>query len=306
MNKAIVGAVGAMSIALSLACSSASIPAGGDFDGKLAIKLAEEHLAFGTRVPGSKGWQEAGDWMVAKLNVLADTVFEQRWTHKLVNGDSIPQRNIIAQFNPKSTERVLYVVHWDTRPIADNEADPEDQKKPIMGANDGASGVALLIALADALHKNKTSMGVDLLFVDGEDYGDFTEETDVLIGSKYFAQNIPWPSYRPLFGVVWDMIGGKDLKIYQEQNSLAGAPEVVTRVWKAAADAGHADVFIPQPKYAVMDDHIPLLEVGLRVIDVIDLDYKYHHSLQDTFDKLSEESLRKVGTVALSLVRTKE
>lgn len=285
-----------------VACSETRSASADQFNGEQALEYIKEHVAFGPRVPGTEGWRKAGDWIVAKMKERADTVFEQTWMHKLADGDSLPMRNIIAQYNPEATQRILYVVHWDTRPIADNESDPKKRNTPIEGANDGASGVGLMVALADALKKSPPTVGVDLVFVDGEDYGDFGAETDVLIGSKYFAKNQPFPDYRPLFGVVWDMVGGKNLKIYQEQNSLAGAPEVVKRVWKIAADKGHSNVFVPQPKYAVLDDHIPLLQAGLRVINVIDLDYSYHHKLSDTVDKLSAESLAAVGSVALALI----
>lgn len=301
MKRYIISSIVAVSV---IACSNGQPQSASSFDGKLALDFAKAHLEFGPRVPGTTGWSQAADHMVAELEKTADTVFEQRWTHQLANGDSIPQRNIIAQFNPDKKDRILYVVHWDTRPIADNELDSAERAKPIIGANDGASGVALLLALSDALSKSRPNVGVDLLFVDGEDYGNFTTETDVLIGSTYFAKNPPWENYKPLFGVVWDMIGGKDLKVYKEQNSMAGAPEVVSRVWNVAADKGLSDVFVPQTGYAVLDDHIPLLQAGLRVINVIDLDFPHHHTHRDTFDKLSAESLRKIGTVALALLQS--
>jgi Zn-dependent M28 family amino/carboxypeptidase len=174
---------------------------------------------------------------------------------------------------------------------------------PVPGANDGASGVALFIALGDVLKKTPPSVGVDLLFVDGEDYGDFSKNQDVLLGSTYFASNLPSPGYRPLFGVLWDMIGDRDLEIYQEGNSIQQAPEVVKRVWDQAADLGYGRYFIPQYRYTVTDDHIPLLKAGLRVIDVIDFQYPPHHTPQDTFDKVSSESLQIAGDVATALVQ---
>jgi hypothetical protein len=147
-------------------------------------------------------------------------------------------------------------------------------------------------------------MGVDLVFVDGEDYGNFDSMQDVLMGSTYFATHLPSPAYRPIFGVLWDMIGDKDLLIKQEQNSTAQAPEVVRKVWDTAKDLGHDDVFVEQSTpYGITDDHIPLLQAGLRVIDVIDLEYPYHHRPSDTLDKISAKSLSIVGDVAEALVR---
>ena len=279
------------------------------FDGEAAYRYAGTQVSFGPRIPGSPGWQKAGDWIVAQMRTRADTVIEQRWMHRLANGDSIPMRNILARFRPAATDRVLYMTHWDTRPVADNDPNPANRTKPILGANDGASGVGLFVALGDLLKKTPPNVGVDLLFVDGEDYGTFgpPKDVDVLIGSTYFASHLPSPGYQPIFGVLFDMIGDKDLDIYQEQNSLARAPEVVSRVWDMASKLGYSQYFIPEPKYAVTDDHIPLLQAGLRVIDVIDIDYgpannSYHHTLADTMDKISAKSLGIVGDVAAALV----
>ncbi len=278
------------------------------FDGQAAYNYAGIQVSFGPRVPGSPGWQKAGDWIVAQMRTRADTVIEQRWMHTLANGDSIPMRNILARFRPTATDRVLYVTHWDTRPVADQDPNPANRTKPILGANDGASGVGMFVALGDLLKKTPPNVGVDLLFVDGEDYGTFgPPDVDVLIGSTYFASHLPSPGYQPIFGVLFDMIGDKDLDIYQEQNSVARAPEVVSRVWNTAADLGYSRYFIPEAKYAVTDDHIPLLQAGLRVIDVIDIDYEspsenYHHTLADTMDKISAKSLGIVGDVAAALV----
>lgn len=272
------------------------------FDGDAAYRYAGDQVAFGPRVPGTPAWHKAGDWIVAQMRTRSDTVIEQRWMHRLANGDSIPMRNIMARFRPAATDRVLYVTHWDSRPIADNDPNPANRKTAIPGADDGASGVGLFVALGDALKKTPPNVGVDLLFVDGEDYGNFDANTDVLIGSTYFAQHLPSAGYRPVFGVLWDMIGQKDLVLKQEQNSLARAPEVVSRVWQTAADLGYGKVFVNQTLGAITDDHVPLLEAGLRVIDVIDMDYPPHHTLGDTMDKISAKSLGIVGDVATALV----
>ena len=285
--------------------SAAGSVADGAFDGDAALDYVRQQLAFGPRVPGSEGHRRAGDWIVQMMRERADTVSEQRWTHVTAKGDSLPLRNVFARFRPEVAERVLYVTHWDTRPKADGANVPRDKRdSPIPGANDGGSGTALLVALGDVLKRVPPSVGVDFLFVDGEDYGEFgPPEVDVLLGSKYFAQHLPSPDYRPLFGVLWDMIGDRDLKIEQEAYSLRDAPEVVSRVWAKAASLGHGDVFLPVEGLAITDDHVPLLAAGLRVIDVIDLDYPWHHTHEDTIDKLSARSLQVVGEVALALVR---
>jgi glutaminyl-peptide cyclotransferase len=287
------------------------------FDGERAMSYVRAQLDFGPRVPGTAGHRRAGDWILAQMRERADTVIEQRWTHVTQRGDSLPLRNILARFRPDVAERVLYVAHWDTRPIAERDRNLGARQQPIPGANDGASGVALLIALADVLAKTPPTVGVDLLFVDGEDYGSFDDPQlrDVLIGSQYFAEHLPSPDYRPLFGVVWDMVGDRNLDIYQEQNSVTAAPEVVARVWQTAKDLGYGKYFLAEVTAPITDDHVPLNKKGLRVIDVIDLNYgptaedngalpgaTYHHTQQDTIDKVAARSLQIVGDVATALV----
>lgn len=273
------------------------------FDGQAAYAYIKTQLDFGPRVPGTAGHRQTGDWIVAQMQRTADTVSEQRWTHVTVKGDTLPLRNIFARFRPEAAERVLYVTHWDTRPISESAADPARRTLPVPGANDGGSGVALFLALGDALAKTPPSVGVDLLFVDGEDYGEFGPPLgDVLLGSTYFADHLPSPDYRPLYGVLWDMIGDRDLRIPQEGNSIAAAPEVVQRVWSVADELGYGSVFVPEAGEYITDDHVPLIRKGLRVIDVIDLDYPAHHTPDDLLDKVSVRSLQTVGDVALRLV----
>ena len=292
----------ALVLVIAAACERAG-PHAGKFDGESALKYAKVQVDFGPRVPATPAAQQAGDWIIARMKERADTVIVQSWTQTLSDGRQLPLRNILARFRPTLTDRVLYVTHWDTRPMSDEEQDPVKRKLPMPGANDGASGVGLLVAVGDALKKTPPAVGVDFLFVDGEDYGDFGQMTDVLMGSTYFASHLPSPGYRPIFGVLWDMIGDRDLLIKQEPNSLAQAPEVVRRVWDTAKQLGHDDVFVDQQTYPITDDHIPLLKAGLRVIDVIDLDYPYHHRPSDTVDKISARSLSIVGDVAEALLR---
>lgn len=272
------------------------------FDGERAFGYLRRQLDFGPRVPGTAGHRQAGDWLVGLLRDRADTVIVQEWVHVTLGGDSLPMRNVLARFRPAASERVLYVAHWDTRPVAERDPDPARRDLPIPGANDGASGVALLLGVADALRSEAPAVGVDLLFVDGEDFGDFDRDQDVLIGSAWFADHLPSPSYQPLFGVVWDMVADRDLRIHQEVHSVQAAPEVVARVWRAAEELGYGSVFVPQAKYSIDDDHLPLLRRGLRVIDVIDFEYPFHHQLADDLAAVSPAALQVVGDVALSLV----
>lgn len=274
------------------------------FDGRTALTYVQTQLDFGPRIPGSPGAQRCGDWIIAQMHARADTVVVQSWTHTTADHKTFPLRNILARWRPAATDRVLYITHWDTRPVSDESPNPAERALPVPGANDGASGVALFVALGDVLKRTPPTVGVDLLFVDGEDYGQFGPPLkDVLLGSTYFAAHPPDSAYRPLFGILWDMIGDRNLQIYQEGNSMQRAPEVVSRVWQQASDLGYADYFIPRYKYTITDDHVPLLDAGYRVIDVIDYDYQeFHHTPRDTFDKVSAHSLQVVGDVATALV----
>jgi glutaminyl-peptide cyclotransferase len=170
------------------------------FNGDSALSYARQQVAFGPRVPGTAGAVKAGDWIVQMMKLRADTVIEQHWKFKPAKGDSIPLRNILARFRPQATQRVLYITHWDTRPMADSDPVLGNRFDPIPGANDGASGVGLFIALADQLKKTPPTVGVDLLFVDGEDWGSNWEPpyADVLLGSQHFVNNLPSADYKPM------------------------------------------------------------------------------------------------------------
>jgi hypothetical protein len=296
----------AIAVALSVlsSCRGEQKARPGKFDGEAAIRYAKVQLDFGPRIPGTQGSLRAGDWLIQQMKQRADTVVVQSWTHVTQDGKQLPMRNIIARFKPHAAEHILYVTHWDTRPVSDEAEDPADRQKPVPGADDGAAGVGMFVALGDALKKNPPPSGVDLLFVDGEDYGQFDEKlADVLIGSAYFAAHPVDPGYKPIFGVLWDMIGDRDLSIKREAYSMQAAPEVVERVWQLAKDLGHDDVFVSADTGAITDDHVPLIRAGMRVIDVIDLDYPYHHRPTDTVDKISARSLSIVGEVAEALLR---
>ena len=274
------------------------------FDGAAAFRAVEAQVAFGPRIPGEPGHRAEAAWLDSLLAGLADTVIVQRWTHRTARGDSLPLVNFVARFNPSAGERILFLAHWDTRPISDQAKGP-DSLLPVPGANDGASGTAVLLGVAAALRAAPPSVGVDLLFVDGEDYGVFDDKVDVLLGSRYYAAN-PAPGSPPLYAVLFDMVGDRDLQIYQEGNSVTGAPEVVDLVWQVARKAGHGNVFIPSLRYTITDDHLSLQAKGIRAIDVVDFDYPYWHTPQDTPDKVSAQSLQAVGEVALALVANSE
>jgi glutaminyl-peptide cyclotransferase len=286
--------------------ASAATGAPTGFDGAAALGYVRAQVEFGPRIPGTPAHRAAGDWLVRELRARADTVIVQEWTHTTADGKRLPMRNILARFGPTAPRRVLYLAHWDSRPVADRESDPAKAALGVLGANDGGSGVAILLGVADALRRTPSTTGVDLLFVDGEDWGSFDTNTDVLIGSRYFAEQLPEPGYAPLFGVLFDMVGDANPRFEQESHSIRGAPEVVQRVWSTAQRMGHGAIFTNREYGPITDDHVPLIEKGLRVIDVIDLDFPWHHTAEDTLDKVSQSTLQIVGDVAVTLIRDLE
>lgn len=273
-----------------------------EFDGPSAFAYIQTQLAFGPRVPGTPAHEKMGDWLDSIVTQRADTVIVQSWNHVTAAGKRLPLRNFIARFNPSATKRLLLLAHWDSRPVSDSPLS-RDSSHAVMGANDGGSGVALLLGVADVLKRTPPAIGVDLLYVDGEDYGDFTKNpADVLIGSRYYGAH-PVPGPQPLYAVLFDLVADKDLQIYQEGNSLVGAPEVVELVWDVAKDLGYAGYFIASPRHTLIDDHLELQKAGIRAIDVVDFDYPAWHTQYDTIDKVSAASLQVVGNVAVALIR---
>lgn len=273
-----------------------------EFDGTTAFGYIQTQVGFGPRVPGTKAHEQMGDWLDSLLRQRADTVIVQSWKHVTTAGDTLPLRNFIARFNPAAGSRLLLLAHWDSRPVSDSPRS-QDSTKPVLGANDGGSGVALLLGVADALKRAPPAVGVDLLFVDGEDFGHFTEApADVLIGSRHYGANQP-PGPKPLYAVLFDLVADKDLQLYQEGNSLIGAPEVVELVWNTAKDLGYGGYFIASPRHTLIDDHLELQKAGIRAIDVVDFDYPAWHTQYDTIDKVSAASLQVVGDVAMALIR---
>ena len=222
MRPCVVRGASCVALVLVLGCQ-ARAGNGGDggskapveFNGRTALTYVQKQMSFGPRIPNKPGHQQEADWLLAELRTRADTVIVQEINHRLKSGEVLHLRNFFARFKPQATERVLFLAHWDTRPKADRSDNLGQQQLPVPGANDGASGVAVLLGVADALKAKPPANGVDLLFVDGEDYGDFADTNDVLIGSRWFAAHQP-PGYQPLFAVLFDMVGDKDLQVFQE------------------------------------------------------------------------------------------
>lgn len=269
--------------------------------GDNAYAALTAQVGFGYRIPGTSAHKQCGDWIVSKFKEYGWEVTEQTFT-KTVRGTTLPMRNIIARqgFISGSRDNVLIAAHWDTRPWADQDI-LANRNTPIQGANDGASGVAVLIELARVLSKNKPKVGVELVCFDGEDYG--PELSAMFLGSEYFASQLSTAQASNIrFGILLDMIGDRDLKILPERSSENVAANVYRRIRDIAQALGYGAHFAGSPQQSIIDDHIPLIEKGIPTYDLIDFDYPYWHTVEDTPDKCSAESLGIVGNVMASLI----
>lgn len=268
-----------------------------------AWKHLLKQVSFGPRVPGTPGHDKCRDYIVDQMKITCDAVRLQEFTHKWSStGQYKTMWNIIGTQNWKDAKvRVLLMAHWDTRPTADMEEDPVKAAKPIPGANDGASGVAVLLELARALRMQKNDVGVMYLMTDGEDLGPSLDE--MFLGAKAFSKYLP--EQRPDYGILIDMIGDKDLQIPMEPNSDLYAREVLRSFYSFARDAGMSKTFPAQFGPEIADDHLALNEVKIPTIDLIDFDYAPWHTLGDTVDKCSAESLRKVGVTIQGFLQKK-
>ncbi|MCK4386289.1 MAG: M28 family peptidase [candidate division Zixibacteria bacterium] len=284
-------------LGLVYSCGFSSPP---KFDGKEAFGYLMEQCDLGPRNPGSEGHERCKKYLLDKLRQYTNLVKTQEFVYQDTSQNTkLELTNIIASFYPEKKQRILLCAHWDTRPFADRDPDSSLREKPILGANDGASGVAVLLEIAKVISEKKPKWGVDIILFDGEDYGPEGELEKFCLGSKYFAKNKG--EYKPEFGILLDMIGDKNLNIYKEGYSTRYAKGVVDSVWGTARRL-KIDCFHDSTKYFIYDDHIPLLEVGIPCIDLIDFDYPYWHTTQDTPDRCSAESLQKIGEVLIEIL----
>jgi hypothetical protein len=257
------------------------------FDGQRALMDVETQVGFGPRTPGSSGHAQIQEWMRSELS-------EAGWDSHIQSTQMLghPVHNLIA-YRGEETPKIILGAHYDSRLVADHDPDPAKQSEPVPGANDGASGVAVLVELARVLPKD--SLPVWLVFFDAEDNGRIPG-WDWILGSQAFVQDL---EYHPEAAVIVDMVGDADLNLYIERNS---DPELVSEIWEAAAELGYGGTFIPSPKHSMLDDHTPFLQAGIPAVDIIDFDYPYWHTTADTVDKVSAESLDAVGETLLEWI----
>ena len=293
---------------------SVEVPA---FNADSAYAFVKAQTDFGPRVPESEAHELCAAWLVEKLGEYADTVMVQEFRTYIYNEKILKGKNIIASFNPKATKRILLCAHWDSRPFADHDPDETNWKTPIDGANDGASGVGVLIENARCFHSKPLpeKVGVDIVLFDLEDYGPPQDQAEQYyddrrnfwaLGSQYWAAKPHIRGYRANYGILLDMVGGNNPHFMKEYISQYHANWVVNKVWGIAQNLGYDQYFVNEPGEPISDDHLPLNEIAkIPTIDIIDLQPESSnqsfpetwHTLDDNIENIDKYTLEMVGNV---------
>ncbi len=299
------------------AAAKENVPA---FNADSAYQFVARQVSFGPRVPNTPAHRACGDYLINQLKGYGANVLVQPFTGKAYDGTSLDLRNIMGQFNPKASNRILLAAHWDTRHVADK--DSLNPKKPMDGANDGASGVGILLEIARQLQANPLTgnVGVDIMLFDGEDYGQpdntgpYKEDTWCL-GSQYWAKNLLPKGYTAIYGILLDMVGAKGSRFAREETSRAYAGDVVEKVWRTANQIGYSDYFPFQDSPGITDDHSYVIQhANIRMADIIAYDPSspdgffgpYHHRHTDNMDIIDRNTLKAVGQTVLHVVMTEQ
>lgn len=276
------------------------------FDADKSYEYIAKQVAFGPRVPGSDPHLACRDWMKSELEKTADQVTIQESTDKNFEGKTVPIYNVIASFNPKAKERILLCAHWDTRPFADQ--DTKDKDKPIDGANDGGSGVGVLLEIANQLKQNPVDIGVDIVLFDTEDGGMPGYADSYCLGSQYWGKEAKKSGYKAKYGILLDMVGGKNALFYQEGLSKKHGQHVLDKVWKAANTAGQSSFFSYESVSELTDDHkYVMFYTGIPTIDIIQYERfngfgSFWHTHDDNMDVISKRTLKAVGQTVLQVL----
>ena len=281
-----------------------------------AYNFIADQVAFGPRVPNTKGHIACGDFLIEKLNSYCDTVIVQEAQLTAFDGNVLNSKNIIASFKPLRAKRVMLCAHWDTRPFADQ--DSENKNVAIEGANDGGSGVGVLLEIARQFSIKKPDIGVDIILFDSEDYGQPSEsdyprmEHSYCLGSQYWATHLHKDNYFAKFGILLDMVGGKNAVFTQELASTTFAPQVVKKVWNTAAKLGYGNTFKFQKTNLIIDDHLyinNLAQGRVPTIDIIEYNpateshfYEHWHTHEDKLENIDKTTLKAVGQTVLDVV----
>lgn len=287
-----------------------------DFQADSAYVYVEKQVNFGPRVPNTPEHKACADYLAGELKRFGADVKVQEMTVTAYDGTALEARNIIGSYDPANPKRILLFAHWDTRPFADSDPDPANHRKPILGADDGASGVGVLLEIARQLNQKAPKVGVDIIFFDAEDYGTpefYTGDTPsdtYCLGTQFWARRPHVPNYKADFGILLDMVGGKNAVFFKEATSMRYAPTVVDRVWTAARDLGYGRYFINAQGGGIVDDHEYVIRGrNIPSIDIINYDPEtdkgfatHWHTINDDMSNIDKETLKAVGQTVLEVV----
>lgn len=300
------------------------------FSADSAFQFVKDQVSFGPRIPNSPAHRKAGDYMIEQLKKFGATVTVQAFEATTYDGQRLALRNIIGSYFPERQKRILLAAHWDTRPFADKDENPAAK---FDGANDGASGVAVLLEMARALQAGQPpAVGVDIIFFDGEDWGHDTETWDKIgkgkpanfplpsgldswwcLGSQHWSKNKHKPNYSAYYGILLDMVGAKNSHFFKEGVSMQYAPAVTNKIWKTASQLGYSSLFVNREVAGITDDHVFVNEIGkIPMVDIVHYDPAlgffgdYHHRTKDNLELISPETLEAVGRVLLAVIYSEE
>ncbi len=275
-----------------------------------AYAFVKKQVDFGPRMPGTDAHKKCSEWFKSKLESYGAKVTMQRFDADLYFGKKVEAVNVVGVINPEKKKRILLCAHWDSRFQADQ--DKERKKEPILGADDGGSGVGVLLEIARVVQQNPIDLGIDILLFDVEDQGndsDGNEDTSLTwcLGSQYWAKNKHANGYKAEYGILLDMVGSKGARFGREEFSMRNAPDVMNKVWKTAQDMGYGNYFVNDRVGGITDDHVFVTQGGVRTIDIINRPEgggfgKYWHTHDDNMDVISKKSLAAVGNVVLNVL----
>ncbi|MDL2228040.1 M28 family peptidase [Odoribacter sp. OttesenSCG-928-L07] len=289
-----------------------------NFNEDSAYLFVKQQVDFGPRVPGTKAHEEAAEYLLGKLLKYADTAIIQSFKARVYTGEIFDSKNIIGVFNPTNRKRILLCAHWDSRPYADHDPNPENKFTPIDGANDGASGVGVILEIARQLSILKPEIGVDIIFFDMEDYGTHKSKEDETttgeewaLGSQYWAKNPHTYGYKAFYGILLDMVGAENPVFLKEEYSMHFAPHVIENIWKTASNLGYKKYFPEEVGVPINDDHFYInYYAKIPTVNIIHLDtstlngsfFEHWHTVEDNISKIDPKSLKVVGDVVLTVV----
>lgn len=281
------------------------------FNPDSAYQYIQAQVDFGPRTPNSKEHVACGEYLAKQLAAHGAQVTNQYADLAAFDGTLLKARNIIGSFKPESKKRIALFAHWDTRPWADNDPDEKNHRTPVLGANDGASGVGVLLEIARLINQQQPELGVDLIFFDAEDWGDSGTEDSWCLGAQYWSRNPHVPNYNARFGILLDMVGGKDATFYKEYYSELYAKDVNKKVWKQANQLGHGRYFINQDGGGTTDDHLYVNRIAqIKTIDIVPHQPECEassfghtwHTVNDNMDNIDKATLNAVGQTVVNVI----